>query len=54
METKVEYGIASVSTGKVVPVKFETQTEAEIYRSRRVDPAHWKVVSREVTYGEWK
>lgn len=54
MEKKTEYGIAVVSNGKVLPVKFETQTEAEIYRSRRVDPTHWKVVSREVTYGEWK
>jgi hypothetical protein len=49
-----EYAIAAVTTNKVFPKVFITEEEAEQFKERRLDPSHWKVVSREVTYGEWK
>lgn len=49
-----EYAIAAVTTDKVFPVIFTTEADAERFRKRRNDPSHWKVVSREITYGEWK
>lgn len=54
MDKKIEYAIAAVTTDKVYPKVFTTETEAEQFRERRPDPSHWKVVSREVTYSEWK
>lgn len=53
-EKKIEYAIASVTTDKVVPKIFITKEEAEKYKSYRPSPAHWKIVSREVVYGDWK
>lgn len=50
----IEHAIAAITTGKVFPKVFETEKEAEQFKERRPDPSHWKVVSREVTYGEWK
>ena len=52
--TITEYAIAAVTTDKVVPMFFMTEEEAERFKERRPDPSHWKLVSREVTYGEWK
>ena len=54
MEKKIEYAIALVINDKVVPKVFTTEEEAELFRERRPDPSHWKVVRREVTYGEWQ
>ena len=48
-----EYAIAAVTTDKVFPKVFITEDEAEQFKERRPDPSHWKLVSREVTYGEW-
>lgn len=53
-ERKIEYALASVSTGKVFPQVFMTGEEAEKIKSYRPDPNHWKVVTREVSYSEWK
>lgn len=52
--TKTEYAIAAVTTNKIFPKVFLTEEEAEQFKERRPDPSHWKVVSRDVTYGEWK
>ena len=54
MQKIIEYGLMVVNTGKVFPKSFITKDDAEKYRSRSVDPEHWKVVSREVIYSEWK
>jgi len=54
MERKTEFAIAAVATNKVFPKQFATHEEAEAYRLKRPDPTHWKVVSREITYGDWK
>ena len=54
MEKKIEYAIAAVTTDKVFPKVFITEEEADKFKSYRPDPSHWKVVSREVTYSEWK
>lgn len=59
MERKIvgkttEYAIASATTNTVFPKVLKTLEEAEDYRSKRPDPSHWKIVSREVTYSEWK
>lgn len=51
--TQTEYAMAS-TTGCVFPKVFKTKDEAENYIAKRPDPSHWKVVSREVTYSEWK
>ena len=48
-----EYAVAAISTGKVFPKIFRTKEGAEGFRAMRSDPSHWKLVSREVTYGEW-
>lgn len=52
--TVTEYAIAAVTTDKVFPKVFITEKEANDFREGRPDPSHWKLVSREVTYGEWK
>ena len=57
MENKeIQYSLASVRTGNVLPAKFKfpSETEANDYRERRPNPNQWKVVKREVTYGEWE
>lgn len=54
MQKIIEYGLMAINTGKVFPKIFNTKDDAEKYRLRSVDPEHWKVVSREVMYGEWK
>ena len=53
-EKKIEYAIAVVTNGKVFPKVFITKEEAEKYKSHRPDPASWKIVSREVIYGDWQ
>ena len=50
----IEYSIAAVTTNNVFPKVFTTKIEAENFRMKRPNPSHWKVVSREITYGEWK
>lgn len=52
--TVTQHAIAAVTTGKVFPVVFVTEEEAKQFKDKRPDPTHWKLVSREVTYGEWK
>lgn len=54
MEKKTEYAIAAIVNGKVFPKVFMLEEEAEKYKSYRPDPNCWKVVKREVTYGEWQ
>lgn len=55
METKeIQYSLASVRTSNVLPAKFQSETEANDYRERRPNPNQWKVVKREITYGEWE
>ena len=53
-ETIVEFSIASVSTGEVVPRVFKTKSDAEEYRTERSDPEKWKIVSRKIIYTPWK
>lgn len=52
--TVTEYAIAAVTSNKVVPKVFITEEEAEQFREQRPDPSHWRIVSREVTYSQWK
>lgn len=52
--TKTEYAVAAVATDKIFPKIFITEDEAKQFQEHRPDPSHWKIVSREVTYGEWK
>lgn len=52
--TKIEYAVAAVTTDKIFPKVFLTEDEANRFKDCRPDPSHWKLVSREVTYGEWK
>lgn len=54
MAKRIEYAIASVTTNKIVPRVFATKEEAKKFKDLRPDPTHWKLVSREVTYGDWK
>lgn len=54
MRRTVEFAIMAVTTNKVFPKIFKDADAAEDYKSKRSDPAHWKVVRREVTYGEWE
>ena len=54
MDKKKQFAIAAVTTGRVFPKIWETYDEAEQYRMRRQNPENWKVVCREITYGEWK
>jgi len=53
MQKIIEYAIASRTTHKVIPRKFKTAEEADLYIEERVCPKHWKRVEREVTYGDW-
>lgn len=53
-ETVVEFSIASISTGKVVPRVFKTESEAEEYRAERSDPEKWKMVGRKIIYSPWE
>lgn len=53
-ETVVEFSIASISTGKVVPRVFKTESEAEEYRAERSDPEKWKIVGRKIIYSPWE
>lgn len=53
-ERKIEFAIATVGTTKVVPKTFLSETEAEKFRLQRHNPSNWKVVKREVIYGEWQ
>ena len=54
MEKKIEYAIAAVVNGKVFPRVFMSEEEAKLFIEIRQDPSHWKIVRREVVYGEWK
>lgn len=54
MEKKIEYAIAAVVNGKVFPKVFMSEEEAKLFRKVRPDPSHWKIVRREVVYGEWE
>ena len=51
---QMQYAIAAVSTGKIFPRIFKTETEAEEYISHRTDPNKWRVVCRDVVCGEWR
>lgn len=53
-ERKIEFAIATIGTTKVVPKIFQLETEAEKFRLQRHNPSNWKVVKREVIYGEWQ
>lgn len=53
MEKKIEYTIATVKNTKVFPEVFMSEEEAELFRKERSVPSHWKIVKREVVYGEW-
>lgn len=54
MEKKMEYAIAAIINGKVFPKVFLSEEEANLFKAARPDPTHWKIVSREIIYGEWK
>lgn len=54
MEKKIEYAIATVVNGRIFPKVFMSEEEAEKYKSYRPDQSHWKIVRREVVYGEWE
>ena len=54
MKKKIEYAIASITTNKIVPKIFTTKEGAEMFKSYRPNSDHWKIVSREVIYGDWK
>lgn len=53
-EKKIEFAIATIGKNKVVPKIFQSEEEAEKYRLQRHNPSNWKVVKREVIYGEWQ
>lgn len=54
MEKKTEFALALKSTGKVLPKVFKTETAAEEFCKRSICPDSWKIVQREVVYGDWK
>ena len=54
MEKKVEYAIAAAVNGKVFPKVFMSEEEVKLFIKIRPDPSHWKIVRREVVYGEWE
>ena len=53
-EVRVEYGAVSRATGKPWLNTFETENQANEFIFKRPNPSDWKVVSRKVTYGEWR
>ena len=54
MKKVIEYGIASVTTGKVLSKTFKSRHEVEEFCANRSNPDHWKILYREIEYGDWK
>lgn len=54
MNKNIEFAMVSIVTGKVFSKIFKTENDAKEYISKRHNPENWKVVCREVIYGEWE
>lgn len=54
MKKTRDYALMSATTNNVFPQRFNSAEEAEKRRLETPDPSHWKIVSREISYGEWE
>ena len=54
VEKRYEYTIACITTGHVFPKTFNSEQKAIDYKNSRLEPDHWKVVKREITFTDWE